>query len=79
MAQHQTPRTYYFCFIFTQNGTTPLFVASEKDLLDIAHILIGAGAKVDIARDVSPDTLNIHVTLQYLFVTTNLPNAYFCT
>ena len=41
------------CFISTQDGTTPLLMAANKGHLDIADILIAAGAKVDLAKDVS--------------------------
>ena len=45
----------YLCFIFTQGGATPLFMASQEGHLDVAEILIAAGAKVDLAKDVSLD------------------------
>ena len=45
----------YLCFIFTQDGTTPLLMASHKGNLDVVEILIAAGAKVDLAKDVSLD------------------------
>ena len=47
----------YLCFIFTQGGATPLFIASQKGHLNVAEILIAAGAKVDLAKDVSLDTV----------------------
>ena len=47
----------YLCFIFTQDGTTPLFMASQEGHWDVAEILIAAGAKVDLARAVSLDSL----------------------
>ena len=44
-------------FIFTQNGTTPLFKAAENGHLQVAKILIAAGATVDLAMNVSPPPL----------------------
>ena len=47
----------YICIPFTQNGGTPLFMASQKGNLDVVEILLAAGAKVDLAKDVSLDSL----------------------
>ena len=47
----------YLCFIFTQGGATPLFMASQEGNLDVVEILIAAGAKVDLAKAVSLDSL----------------------
>ena len=51
MAYHHILR-----FFFTQGGTTPLLKAAEKGHLQVAKNLIAAGATVDLATNVSPDT-----------------------
>jgi len=40
-------------FIFTQNGTTPLFMAAQENNIRVVQMLIEAGAKVDLAKKVS--------------------------
>ena len=53
LVAHPTYQCICPCFISTQDGTTPLLMAASKGHLDIADILIAAGAKVDLAKDVS--------------------------
>ena len=48
---------YMYVFHFTQDGATPLLMASQKGNLDVVEILLAAGAKVDLAGDVSLDSL----------------------
>ena len=48
---------YISVLCFTQNGATPLFVAAQNGHLHVVEILIAAHAKVDLARDVSSDSL----------------------
>ena len=49
--------TCIYVFHFTQDGVTPLFMASQEGHLHVVEILIAAGAKVDLAKDVSLDSL----------------------
>ena len=48
---------FIYVFHFTQDGTTPLFMASQKGNLDVVEILLAAGAKVDLAKDIGLDSL----------------------
>ena len=60
LASH--PTYTYLCFVSTQNGVTPLFKAAQNGHPRVVEILIAAGAKVDLAKDVSSDSIKIHVT-----------------
>ena len=40
-------------FIATQDKTTPLFMACQKNNIEVVKLLLAAGAQVDLARDVS--------------------------
>ena len=40
-------------FIATQDKVTPLYVACEKNNIEVVKVLLAAGAQVDLARDVS--------------------------
>jgi len=39
--------------IFTQDGTTPLFMAAQENNIRVVQMLIEAGAMVDLADEVS--------------------------
>ena len=41
------------CLTSSQTGATPLFIASQNGNLELAEILLKAGAGVDLARNVS--------------------------
>ena len=43
-----------------QEGTTPLFIASQKGYLPVVQTLLQHGAKVDLARDVSQCSFTLY-------------------
>ena len=43
----------FFYFLYTQTGRTPLLLACESGLSDIAQILINKGASFDVTDKVS--------------------------
>ena len=42
----------YMHFPLTQNGSTPLYIASENGHSDVVNILIGNGADVNLVEEV---------------------------
>ena len=43
----------FFYFMYTQDGRTPLSLACENGLSDVAQLLINKGASFDVTDDVS--------------------------
>ena len=62
-----------------QNGRSPLLVASQKGYLDEVKALIGAGANINQANEVSIHKCNTFTHSYTCMTSKPVINAYLCT
>ena len=65
----------HIIIILTQDGSTPLFIASLKGYSDVMHTLIFNGADLDLAFKVSVKVTGILIVVFHFRLTFYVPQA----